>query len=276
MTVKFQCGLDSAKVTIDGAFTQDLALEVRLHMQELRKYWHYDHLNIEINSPGGELLALRALLGEMKSWRLNGGTVATTAVMAAGSAAAVLMVMGDVGRRTVQPYSQLLFHHTRIVAQGENVLTAVDADATAQRLKSADVKIVDSIWRHLAQSHGGDRTAAEVGLARCEAIKSNAQSIVEDLEAEASLAVTFVNGQKRDPQWFRAVVAAYEKVVARGNSTAYTGLLAGYFRLDTRMPVELAWVLQLVDGVTGVRGLQPDTKVPDSGHDQKQSINMAA
>ena len=276
MTVKFQCGLDSAKVTIDGAFTQDLALDVRIHMQELRKYWHYDHLNIEINSPGGELLALRALLGEMKSWRLNGGTVATTAVMSAGSAAAVLMVMGDVGHRSVQQYSQLLFHHTRIVAQGENVLTAVDADATAQRLKSADVKIVDAIWRHLAQSHGGDRTAAEVGLARCEALRSNAKSIVEDLEAEASLSVTFGNGQKRDPQWFRAVVAAYDKVVSRGNSAAYTDLLAGYFRLDTRMPVELAWVLQLIDGVTGVRALQPDAKVFDGGQDHPQSLRLAA
>ena len=276
MTVKFQCNLDSAKVTIEGAFTQDLALEVRLHMQELRKYWHYDHLNIEINSPGGELLALKALLGEMKSWRANGGTVTTTAVMAAGSAAALLMVMGDVGRRTVQPYSQLLFHHTRIVAKGENILTAVDADATAQRLKSADVKIVDAIWRHLVQSHGGDGTVAQVGLARCEALKSNAGSIVEDLEAEASLSVTFGNGKKRDPQWFRAVVAAYEKVVSCGNSAAYTDLLAGYFRLDTRMPVELAWVLQLIDGVTGVRGLQPDTKVLDGGQDYLQSLRLAA
>lgn len=87
----------------------------------------------------------------------------------------------------------------------------MDADATAQRLKSADVKIVDAIWRHLAQSHGGDQTAAEVGLARCKALKSNARSIVEDLEAEASLSVALGNGQKRDPQWFRAVVAAYEK-----------------------------------------------------------------
>lgn len=276
MTVKFQCGLDSARVTIDGAFTQDLALEVRLHMQELRKYWHYDHLNIEINSPGGELLALKALLCEMKSWRAKGGVVATTAVMAAGSAAALLMVMGDVGRRTVQPYSHILFHHTRIVAKGENVLTAVDADATAQRLKSADVKIVDAIWRHLAQSHGGDRTVAEVGLARCEALKSNARSIVDDLAAEASLAVTLGNGQKRDPQWFRAVISAYQKVVSRGNSAAYTDLLASYFRLDTRMPVELAWALQLIDGVTGVRVLQPDSTFPDSDDHFGSRLRMAA
>lgn len=196
--------------------------------------------------------------------------------MAAGSAAALLMVMGDVGRRNVQPYSQLLFHHTRIVAQGENVLTAVDADATAQRLKSADVKIVDTIWRHLAQSHGGDRTAAEVGLARCDALKSGARFIVEDLEAEASLAVALGNGQKRDPQWFRAVIAAYEKVVSRGISAAYTDLLAGYFRLDTRMPVELAWALQLIDRVTGVRVLQPDSKFPDSEDNFGSRLRMDA
>lgn len=67
-----------------------------------------------------------------------------------------------------------------------------------------------------------------------------------------------------------------KKVASRSNSTAYTDLLAGYFCLDKRMPVELALVLQLVDGVTGVSALQPDTKVFDSGPEQKQSMSLAA
>jgi ATP-dependent protease ClpP protease subunit len=263
MPIQFQCNTNSATLTLSGGLDQALVLDMRDKLRLASDYYKHDHVEIVINSPGGEALALKALAAEMQWLQSRGCTVSTTAMMEAGSASALVLALGDVGHRTVQPYSSLVFHNTRIIRSGEHALTAIDATTTARRLEYFDEHLVAMLVNHLQRAHGGLQSFAKVGLQRCQTLQREASLVVHELGSEASINADL----------------AYERVLTSNSEKAFAGLLADFFAMDKRMPVEMAWALQLIDAVEGISVLQPELsgpKMPLSEATNSPAMRLAA
>jgi ATP-dependent protease ClpP protease subunit len=260
MPIQFQCNTNSATLALSGELNQALVLDMRDKLRLASDYYKYDRIEIVINSPGGEALALKALVCEMQWLRSRGCTVSTTAMMEAGSAAALVLALGDVGHRKVQPYSNLVFHHTRIIRSGEHALTAIGASAAARNLESYDETLMGMLVKHLQSAHGSLQALANTGLQRCQTLQRETSVVAEQLGLEAPSKVESgrsARGKRNGPAWLGQTLAAYERVLRSNSAKAFTGLLADFFAMDSCMPVEMAWVLQLVDSVEGTSVLQP-------------------
>jgi hypothetical protein len=164
----------------------------------------------------------------------------------------------------VQPYSNLVFHNTRIIRSGEHALTAIDATTTARRLEYFDEHLVAMLVNHLQHAHGGFQSFAKAGLQRCLTLQRDASTVVSELGSDASVSADLcrvVRGKRNRNGWFAPTQAAYERVIKSNSVPAFSGLLATFFAMDERMPVEMAWALQLIDKVEGGSVLKPDIAV---------------
>lgn len=269
MNVKFTPKAKEGHILLSGEFTQASALALRDAIREAREYWHYDRLTLQINSPGGELLALKAIMHEIRLWRSDRRKFATEALMKSGSAAALALSMGDVGNRRVQPYTELLYHHTRMMADGQFALTAHHAEEARQQLRQADLDLLRTLVSHIAAGYGGMAPMARAGLLRCQWAQQHAESIGAALGRDSGLCIPGRSaGKKPTPMVPRQIERAYQKAATANSSEPVIELLATLFDRDSRMPVDVAWVLLLIDEVDSVHSLQPDHKVQSaqSGH----------
>ena len=261
MPIQFRCNTNSATLTLSGDLDQALVLDMRDKLRLASEYYKHDRIEIAINSPGGEALALKALVSEMQWLRSRGCTVSTTAMMEAGSAAALVLALGDVGHRKVQPYSNLVFHHTRIIRSGEHTLTAIGASSAARKLESYDETLMGMLINHLKSAHGSLQAFADAGLQRCQTLQHEAGSVAQQLGSETSINSNLgraTRGKRNGQAWFSSTQAAYARVLSSNSAKPFTGLLADVFAMDSRMPVEMAWLLQLVDSVDSISVLQPE------------------
>lgn len=258
MSMSFTPKANQAEIQICGEVNQATALLLREALREAREYWHYDHLVLQINSPGGELLALKALMHEARWWRQRGGTLATEALLQAGSAAAIALSLGDVGHRSVQPYTELLYHHTRFLAAGEFHLTAHHAEAAQRRLRQVDHELLQTLVEHIADGLGGIETLARSGIERCQRLSEGADAVAQALGRAAGLCGHGRRGSK-DPAslMLKRMESVYQKVLAKRSLEPMIGLLADIFERDAPMPVDVAWGLLLIDAVETVETLQP-------------------
>lgn len=282
MTIECYFGPAFARLTLAGPLTPALVLEMRRNFRTAVEYYRHELVEIEIDSPGGEAGALRALSIEMQWLRTKGCTIQTTAMMQACSAAALTLAMGTVGKRTVQPYTHLLFHNARATPQVERPMTAIHAIAAAGELQRLDAQVVDMVVEHLAQARGGLRGLAIAGLNRCQTLKREASTVVHELGTEASISTTLGQkgkASKDKDRWIKSTITAYEHVLNNDKAQAYTCLLAALFALDDKMPSEMAWALQLIDSVEGSSVLQPEVeniRVPEDDASNSPSMRLAA
>ena len=263
MTVESYFGPAFARLTMTGPLTPAMVLDMRRQFRTAVEYYRYNLVEIEIDSPGGDAGALRALSIEMEWLRTNGCAIRSTAMMQACSAAALTLAMGTVGMRTVQPYTQLLFHNSRATPQGEYPLTAIHAIAAAGQLQRLDAQVVDMVVNHLTRARGGLRGLATVGLNRCQKLQREVATCAPELGSRANIASKF--RQKTKPKmiadaWFKSVVAAYQQVLKCDNSKAFIALLASVFAQDAQMAHEMGWCLQLIDHVEGSSVMVPEVE----------------
>lgn len=257
MTIAMQCRPDDALLTLHGPVTQDCALALRQNLDQAHGYWRYTRVALEINSPGGELLALRAMAHEMQRWRQQGGVFITQGRMAVASAAALALSLGDVGQRTVQPHTHLVYHHTRVLGSGDAPLTAEHAVAAARQLNQADEGLLDVLVAHLVKGFGGERALGEAGLDRCRRVQAQQVAIHKALGHESGLVAVAGRSLKAGlPKLILQMEKAFEQAVEKSSIRAFRQLLSQLFTQDNRMPVDVAWVLLLVDVVEGVPSLQ--------------------
>ena len=282
MSIECYFGPDFARLTMTGTLTPAMVLDMRRQFRIAVEYYRHDLIEIEIDSPGGDASALRALTIEMEWLRAHGCAIRSTAMMQACSAAALTLAMGTVGMRTMQPYTHLLFHNARATPQGERPMTAIHAIAAAGELQRLDAEVVDMVVVHLAQARGGFRGLAIAGLNRCQTLKLEASTVVRELGTEASISTAFGQkgkASKDKDRWIKSTISAYEHVLSNDKAQAYTGLLAALFALDDKMPSEMAWALQLIDSVEGSSVLQPEVEskqIPEDDASNSPSIRLAA
>jgi ATP-dependent Clp protease protease subunit len=94
-------------------------------------------INLYINSPGGDMIALFAIYDTMQFLH---APVATTCVGQAASAAAVLLAAGQPGLRTVLPNARVLIHQPHGGVQGQSVDLEIQVRETVElRERMVDV-----------------------------------------------------------------------------------------------------------------------------------------
>jgi ATP-dependent Clp protease protease subunit len=102
-------------------------------------------INLYINSPGGDITALFAIYDTMQFIKCD---VATTVMGQAASAAAVLLLAGQKGKRYALPHSRVLLHQPHGGAQGQ----AVDIEIQAREIIRLRKLLDHIIATHTGQS----------------------------------------------------------------------------------------------------------------------------
>lgn len=242
-------GPQASKIEVVGPLTDVMALQFDRMLTVLRVYYGYQDIKLVIHSPGGQLLALQHMLAAMDRWRAMGGRVSTHATMETGSAAALLLAMGEVGQRSAQPHTQLLFHHTRVKQSSDSNLTAAGASSTANRLLHLDRTLIECVAKHLNAASGGAVNFGQKGLTRCGVLHGRFNESSEELG---------LHPLRREPDWLKETTQAFAKVAHQDKLDAYIQLLGRRFGRDEIMDLREAWVLQLIDAVVGISVLSPE------------------
>jgi ATP-dependent protease ClpP protease subunit len=282
MSVTCNFGPANARLTMTGELTPELVLDMRRHFRNAVEYYRYDLIEIEIDSPGGDAHALKALSTEMQWLQRHGCVIQTTAMLQACSAGALTLAMGTVGMRTIQPYTNLLFHNARVTPQGERAMTAANALAAASHLQRLDGQVVELFVNHLTNARGGLQGLAMAGLTRCQTLQREAATVVREHGIEATISADLwqKSKERRDKGgWIKSTITAYEQVLKSNKAQAYTSLLAALFALDDKMPFEMAWTLQLIDHVESSSVLRPEIEsrlIPEDDAANHPSMRLAA
>ena len=86
---------DRAVLSVCGDFTDELVIDLVAQVRRLADECFYDLIEVEITSDGGAVQALRYFIEALDAFRRDGVSVTTRALARAGSAAAVMLSMGD-------------------------------------------------------------------------------------------------------------------------------------------------------------------------------------
>lgn len=143
MDIKF-CD-DKATVRLVRDVDQDAIFQLCDEIDLCVDYYKYHRIEIEINSPGGEAIYLEHYLRRLAAWRGRSISIATVALAEVASAAAIILALGDVGRRSSYSHARILFHPARAKC---GMLTAADAVRLSDELKKWD----KSMEKHLASA----------------------------------------------------------------------------------------------------------------------------
>ncbi|MEJ8858656.1 ATP-dependent Clp protease proteolytic subunit [Variovorax robiniae] len=252
MSISIHPSTNSGALLLSGEITEDVALRFESCIELLFAYYRYDQITVEINSPGGQVTALEHMLASLERWRGLGRQVGTKASFRAGSAAAMLLAMGDIGSRSASGSTTLLFHSARI--DGANAMfTASAATSLGTLLQGKDLLHLERLVGHQVRGFGGWHALAAEGAARCEHLIKRSGSRTSRSAGQppvtpfgslslATLARSFRHCQERQS------IAPYRRMLSRR------------FAEDRAMSAAEAWALCLIDSVLDRPDLQPSSK----------------
>ena len=107
--LKIEYGEHRARISVRGEIDEELVVDLVDRIRHLCEKTYYREVELEVASPGGSANALDYFIDAAAGFRERGWTIATRALTAARSAAAMLVSMGD---RRVASRSSLLQYHT--------------------------------------------------------------------------------------------------------------------------------------------------------------------
>ena len=129
--VHVKCKPDRAVVPVTGIIEEKTILPLVAAIQQLHHEYFYMCIELEVNSPGGQTVALDYCVEAMHELRARGVSFTTRALMSVSSAAANLVSLGD--HRIALRGATFLYHQARasnmetVTAQSaRQILTAVD------------------------------------------------------------------------------------------------------------------------------------------------------
>ena len=122
-------------VNFSGELESENCIALIDRIRSLRNDLFYSEVLLRISSPGGDFAALQYFVESIRDLQTGGLTITTHAVTFAGSAAAVMLSLGDV--RTAHRNSVLLYHTGRIPGV-DGHLTAQGAVTIANALSSVN------------------------------------------------------------------------------------------------------------------------------------------
>ena len=139
-----------ATVRISGAITKDAAFRLADEIDLLVSYYHYSAIDLHIDSPGGEGMALTHLLHRLAEWRqTNGLVLGTLALTEISSAGALLASVGPVGHRRSHHGALILYHRPRLVTARGTELTEEVLQDYQTLLRHADERLLRELAQHI-------------------------------------------------------------------------------------------------------------------------------
>ncbi len=110
-------------------------------------YYKYPEIEIQLDSPGGSIDSLEYYLERHAYWKKQGVSISTLAMTEVSSAAAIILALGDIGKRRAYASSRLLFQ--RGMDTPHRPISFVDTEFIRDMLKELDHRIEEKIARHL-------------------------------------------------------------------------------------------------------------------------------
>ena len=140
-TMEVEYRPDHAVVTLVSDIRDETVIELAATMRHLRRDCFYEWAHLEIASAGGAETALNHWLAEADGLRRDGLRIVTRGLTSVGSAAAVMLSLGDV--RETRRNTRLLYHCVRIAGSG--ALTADEAGHQADQMNRIDRDVRDRL-----------------------------------------------------------------------------------------------------------------------------------
>jgi ATP-dependent protease ClpP protease subunit len=235
------------RISFNGAMNVASMQRLVRMLDQAFRYYQYDSVLIEIDSPGGEIPALNYFLEHMSYWQARGRAVRTTGLVTCASAAALLLAFGNIGGRSLYSGTHLLFHLVRMPVH-QQMLTAEAAHSMKSRLETVDTTILELLVEHITFQHRGNR---EDGLRRFAAQFRRRRAWIG-----AEYPLTRRGILKPDPEEIRAVLSSLDQIAATGEPDEIEASLKQHlqlrFRSDEALHPAEAWALNLVDRIIRV------------------------
>jgi len=259
MSISIHPSTHTGTLLLSGEVTEDIALQFGSGLDLLFDYYRYDRITLEINSPGGQVTALEHMLASLQQWRGLGRQVSTTACFRAGSAAAMLLAMGDIGSRSASGSTTLLFHSSRIY--GANAMfTASAATSLGALLQGKDLFHLERLIEHQVRGFGGWHALVIEGAARCRHLISRPGKRISKSAGKPP-----VNLFGALPLGARA--RSFAQCLERRSIEPYRRMLSRRFAEDRAMHAAEAWALCLIDSLPDrpdwLPSPEPLSTVPD-------------
>jgi ATP-dependent protease ClpP protease subunit len=116
------------------------------------EYLQYRRIRIEVDSSGGSLRAFDYFNTKLEQWRLKGVSVETLGLTTVMSAGALILSMGDVGKRKAFSSTTLLYHNGRIPMSAGTTLTREGARNLERLLADSDKRYINMLVLHTLKS----------------------------------------------------------------------------------------------------------------------------
>ena len=151
--VNFQHAHDHAVVALNGPLDWDAAFALVDTIDTMVETYFYTALELVVSSPGGNSQALHYCLARLDQLGTNQVRLHTRVLSFAGSAAAVLVSVGD--ERIVEAGATLAWHGAQVRAEHE--ADAQTTAALASALSAADDRLIDRLVSRALATAKADR-----------------------------------------------------------------------------------------------------------------------
>ena len=141
---------ERAIVSFVAPVTESSVIELVRTVNELQRQRFYRHVELQIASPGGQVLALQYFLEALAYWKDRGHRLTTLALTSCASAAAVMLSLGD--RRKASPTSFILYHFARIHVSESTPITRTHARHFVESLELLDARILGALVSRAASN----------------------------------------------------------------------------------------------------------------------------
>jgi ATP-dependent protease ClpP protease subunit len=243
-----EMGPHEAAMMYSGAVCKPGALALQREINRLFEYYKYPRITLTLESPGGAIDGLDFILRSMTKWANAGKHVAVRSTFLCASAAAYLLAMGQWGHRSVDRGTLLLFHNARISGASVSDMTAASTTHISRTLNGVDRKLLDALVGKLVKESGGPTELARLIESRLQFVDVNWSELALEFDTFTSSA-----DATRLPTWIKPV----QKLLRSGSDPAkfvveLKKLLAVRFLQESSMNTCEAWVLTLIDEISGV------------------------
>ena len=237
--INVNCKPHHAVVTIYGVIDEPMMLQLADELQQLHHDCNYNHIELDISSPGGLVRALDYCVEVMERLRAQGVIFTTRALMSAASAAANLVSLGD--RRETFRTATFLYH--KCIAQGVDEVTAQSAREILTEVDRIDDRYLDRLVQQARRCQAARRALTVRDFWDCD------WPVVKHLLIGAGLMQALTDAGKQHAR--RAQLQQLRKHVSACLATDNGQMLKQFYKLlfeyDRPISAALALELRLVD-----------------------------
>jgi len=165
MPITTMMNSDCPVIRLTGSIDMPVGYALLDEIKLLHDYYQFRTIELEIDSPGGDVDALHYIVQALAPWiRGEGRVLKTRALNQAASAGAMLLSFGTLGHRAASPHSRLLYHNMRTSFADGSSHTLAQLKAREKSLGVWERRFIDLLVEHVG--HGQNKAAYRKRLGR--------------------------------------------------------------------------------------------------------------